>query len=82
MGYENYSRNQSLTWFRTVLGFEFVLKGGKLVQAPIHISKRVIATKTKLGNFSSETPRSNIPFGFDDHVSFTGRTSRKERKTQ
>lgn len=40
MGYENYSRNQCLTWFCTVLGFESVLKGGKHVQAPIHVSKR------------------------------------------
>lgn len=40
MGYKNYSRNQCLAWFCTALGFESVLKGGKPVQAPIHVSKR------------------------------------------
>lgn len=38
--YENYFRNQCLTWFCTVLAFESVLKGGRHVQAPMHVSKR------------------------------------------
>lgn len=38
----------------------------------------MIATKTKLGDFSSETSRSNIPFGFEDRVCFFHRKDIKK----
>jgi len=38
----------------------------------------VIATKTRLGDFSSETQRSSIPFGFDEHVCFFHRKDIKK----
>lgn len=76
MGCENYCKNQCLTWVCIHLGS--VLKGGKHAQAPAHISKIMIAARTKLGDSSSETSRSSIPFGSDGHVCFFHRKDIKK----
>lgn len=71
VGCENYCKNQCLTWVcihHAHGSVGSVLKGGKHVQAPAPVSKLVVAAKTKLGDSSSETSRSNIPFGADEHV--------------